>query len=548
MSSYARDSMLERVALGQSRFMTPGVAPDPRGVLLGRYGLLAFPSLEGVVSWLRLYAAESSLDELLSGLEIHQARTPLHSREMLVRFPASSSYTMDRAARCVRLAGGALYTGTAKHFVKYRDDRSPYGYDAVDIHALPQGADLMLHSLDFTQTYTLEGQLAFDKLLFRLSLRRVPGGHTLGPDERADLLLVVAPGLGQGVIHYLWRNRVEASVGLVRPRGSSAFAGGGPDAGHLLGGASGDVADMASYLVVRPRHLPERILSLFMATPGIDVFRWSTPRVAVQVGFDHVIDLGSCASVFEDDRVYLFWGDDGDRDDRGDHDERVAGRAGRSDRVDILDGPLQLSGIEHLTRVHLQAEVVRARGELDPVGAASVDVNIELAPSLVPPRHVIATLIPLAQQHLLKRLIYFLPRISLRGHRVAVTDRGILLVASEDIDVVPLGQLLGELAPGLLVPVGMDLVPRVAPDVLARALGHETGRLTVFPHHEPPFQVVESALQPLERRTLARIQVEAATTVDTRIEPAADPSVINDPVGRFALWGFSPPPSRSGDS
>ncbi len=60
---------LEHVAQGQARFMTPGVAPDPRGVLLGRYCLLLFPTLEGVVSWLRLYSAEGSLDELISGLE-----------------------------------------------------------------------------------------------------------------------------------------------------------------------------------------------------------------------------------------------------------------------------------------------------------------------------------------------------------------------------------------------------------------------------------------------------------------------------------------------
>ena len=69
--------MLERVALGQSRFMTPGVAPDPRGVLLGRYGLMLFATLEGVVSWFRLYSAEAALDELLPELEIHQTRTPL---------------------------------------------------------------------------------------------------------------------------------------------------------------------------------------------------------------------------------------------------------------------------------------------------------------------------------------------------------------------------------------------------------------------------------------------------------------------------------------
>ena len=72
--------MLEHVALGQSRFMMPGVAPDPRGVLLGRYGLLVFASLEGVVSWLRVYGAEAPLDELLAELAIQHVKTPLKSR------------------------------------------------------------------------------------------------------------------------------------------------------------------------------------------------------------------------------------------------------------------------------------------------------------------------------------------------------------------------------------------------------------------------------------------------------------------------------------
>lgn len=520
--------MLERVALGQSRFMTPGVAPDPRGILLGRYGMLAFPSLEGVVSWLRLYAAESSLDELLSGLEIHQARTPLRSREMLVRIPAASSYAMDRASRCARLAGGALFTGTAKHFVRYRDDRSPYGYDAVDIHALPAATDLMLHGLDFAQAYTLEGQLAFDKLLFRLSLRRVPGGRSLRADERADLLLVVVRGLAHGIVRYLWRNRIEAEIGLVRPHGDSAFA---------------DGAD-PGYALVRTRNLPARILDLFLATPGITVFRWAAPQVAVQVGFDHVIDLGSCASVFDSERVYLFWGPRGPTGTWA-----AAGTAGdqsaTGDQVAVIDGPLALSGIEHLTRVHLRVEDARTDGTLEPQTGDEVDVQIRLAPSLAPPRRVIGTLIPLAQRQLFKRLVYFLPQTSLRGHRVAVTDRGILLVASADVDVVPLGQLLCELAPGLLVPLGMDLVPRVAPDVLSRSLGHDSGVLTVFAHHAPPFQLDEATLQPLDRRTVARIPVEAATAIDTRVEPAGEPAVVNEPVGRFALWGFPPPPART---
>jgi hypothetical protein len=500
--------MLEHVALGQSRFMTPGVAPDPRGVLLGRFGLLLFPTLEAVVSWFRLYSSESSLDELIPGLSILRVRTPLRSREMLVRFPATSSYAMDRASRCAGLVGGTTFTGTGKHYVKYRDDRSPYGYDETEIGSLPPAATFMLHGENFTQSYEKEGEIAFDRLLFRLSLRRIPGADRLRADERQDLLLVIARGLGDGVIRYLWRNRVGGEIGLVRPKGQRAFD---------------EHGRSRSYLIARVRELPARILDLFLTTPGIEVFRPVAPNVAVQVGYEHLIDLGSCSSLFDQDSFYVFWG-------------------GGGDRVDVVAGPLELSGIEHLTRIDIDLEEPDQNANLEMTKTDAVGVQIRLAPSLSPPRHVVGTLIPRERAAWVKRLVYVMPQTALRGHRVAVTDRGILMVADSEIDVIPLGQLLAELAPGLLVPLGMDLVPRVAPDVLARTLGHGAGVLTVFPHDGAPFQVNEAALVPLERRALARIEVERSTHIDAMVEPLADPSVVNDPVGRFALWGFPLPP------
>lgn len=486
--------------------MTPGVAPDPRGVLLGRYALLVFPTLEGVVSWFRLYSSESSLDELLSGMQITRARTPLQSREMLLRIPAASSYAMDRAARCAHLVGGSTYTGTTKHFVKYRDERSPYGYDATEITALPAGADLMVHGEDFSQTYTNESAIGFERLLFRLSLRRVPGGDKLTEEDRGELLLVVQRGLADGVIRYLWRNRVDAEVGLVRPRTESAF--------DDYGGARG-------YLLGRVRDLPDRILELFLATPGLDVFRPVAGNVGVHVGYQHVIDLGSCASVFDTERFYLFWG--------------------HGDRVDTIDGPLELSGIEHLTRIDIDLERPSDDHDFTSAQVEAIGVEVKLAASLTPPRKVIGALIPSEKAPWVKRLIYALPKSSLRGHRVAVTDHGILVIAAENIDIVPLGQPLAELSPGLLVPLGMDLVPRVSPDVLARTLGHGAGMLTVFPHEGNPFQVSESDLQPLERRAIAKIEVDRGLAVDVGLEAPGDPTVVNDPVGRFALWGYKAP-------
>jgi len=499
---------LEHVAQGQTRFFTPGVAPDPRGILLGRYCVMTFATLEGAVSWFRLYSSEASLDELMANLLITKARTALGSREIVVQIPAVTSYAADRAARLARLVGGAIYTGTSKHFVKYRDDRSPYGYDAVDIGAMPASTDFMVHGDEFAQGYIREGDLPFARLLFRLSVRKLPGGERLGPDDRNELYLAVARGLADGIIRYLWRNRVEAQAGLFTPGSTSAFD---------------DQVRDRGYMLIRARGLPERILALFLGTPGIDVFRAAGANAAVAVGYAHPIDLASCASVFPPETFHVFW---------------------PNDRVDVLPGPLSLSDIGDLTRVDLELDRPRDPVQHDGGPAEAIGVELKLAAAMGPPRRVVATLIANEHGSRLKRILFALPPVSLRGHRIAATDRGILVFGSENLDVIPLGQLLCELAPGLLVPLGMDVVPRVSPEVLARALGHGAGIVTVFTPEGRPFQVSEGAFTTLERKALAKMNVEPAEGIDYSAELSAEAQVVNDAVGRFALWGFPDAPDR----
>jgi len=499
---------LEHVAQGQTRFFTPGVAPDPRGILLGRSCLMTFATLEGAVSWFRLYSSEASLDELLANLTITKCRTALGSREIVVQIPAVSSYAADRAARLARLVGGAIYTGTSKHFVKYRDDRSPYGYDAVDIGAMPAATDFMVHGDEFAQGYIREGDIPFARLLFRLSIRKLPGGEHLGIEDRGELYLAVARGLADGIIRYMWRNRVDAQAGLFTPQSASAFD---------------DQARDRGYMLIRAQGLPERILALFVGTPGIDVFKPAGANAAVAVGYEHPIDLASCSTVFPPETFHVFW---------------------PNDRVDVLPGPLTLSDIGDLTRVDLELDRPKDPTQHSGGPAESIGVELKLAAAMGPPRRVVATLIPLAHASRLKRILFALPPVSLRGHRVAATDRGILVVGSENLDVIPLGQLMCELAPGLLVPLGMDVVPRVSPEVLARALGHAAGIVTVFTADNHPFQVSESAFTTLERRSLAKLDADRAEPIDYAAELAAETHVVNDAVGRFALWGFPDAPDR----
>src|SRR5262249_5978331 len=173
-----------------------------------------------------------------------------------------------------------------------RDDRSPYGYDAVDIGAMPATTDFMVHGDEFAQGYVREGELPFARLLFRLSIRKLPGGEQLETEDRGELLLAVARGLSEGIIRYLWRNRVEAQAGLFTPGSTSAFD---------------DHARDRGYMLIRVHALPERILALFLHTPGIDVFRPAGASAAVAVGYEHPIDLASCASVFPADSFQVLW-------------------------------------------------------------------------------------------------------------------------------------------------------------------------------------------------------------------------------------------------
>jgi hypothetical protein len=506
--------MLERVALGQTRFSCPGVAVDARGVALGRLGVMLFPALDGVVGWLRVYSDEGSLDDLMTEMRILRVRTALRSRAFLVFIPSASSYVMDKAARCARLVGGTCFTGSSKHFVKYRDDRSPYGYDVADLTPPPQGADVLLHGEDSSQPYGVDGQLELRALVFRLSLRRVPGSERLDPEARAELYLSAAPGLGSGVIRYLWRNRVQASVALVHSRETAPG-----QAASAFAGASGP------YLLLRVRDVPQRIVDNFRGIPGIALYRRVTDNVIVEVGWAHPIELSSCASLFERECFHVF---------RGPQD-------GADSAVDVVRGPVEFSDSQHLTE--LQVTIEGPREQPRAAGPpASVGIDLKLVPTLSPPRRIVGTLVDWAEAGRLKQLVYMLPPAMLRGHAVGITERGMLLVAQAGVDVVPLGTLLAELAPGLLIPVGMDLVPRVAPDVLAQALGHATGRLTVFPHGGNPFYVMESTLQPLERRALATLEVAGEEREPPAPLPTAgEAQIVNEPVGAFALWGFPKP-------
>jgi hypothetical protein len=512
--------MLEKVALHQTRFNTPGVAPDTRGVLLGKQGAVLFSSVDRLVAFFRILSEESPLDDLLPTLKILQVKGPLASRELLVVFHAASSYLVDRAARIALLLGGLTFTGSGKHFVKYRDEASPLGYDVDQLAADVGAAEYVLYADAFTQGYGRVKEIPFSQLVFRLSPRPVPGegprarrrtrpGSPSSASERDVLWLAVRPGIGRAVITYLWRNRVSCEAALVKRESATGSS----------------FEDATGYFLIRTEKLPERMLQLFSDVPGIEVHRPIGENFVVELGYRHPLRLESCQSIFDKGRFYVF--------------------SGRRDAVDVIAA--QPSGGLPLVAGETLVETGFDLGErAEPRGAAaaapsSVAVALRLQPSPAPPRRVTATLVGWERLEWLKRLVFAVPPTVLSGYRAAPIDDGFLVIGPHGIDGLPLGEMFQEAAPSIYVPVGYEFLPRVSEAVLTEHVGGVAQRVVVFRRGAPaPFAVEDASFEPLGRRLLGRIEVElrARSGRAPHEEAGAQAELKNQPLGPLPLWGW----------
>ena len=496
--------MLEPVALNQTRFTVPGVAPDNRGVVLGKQGALLFASVDRLVGFFRIFCDESSMDELLPKLKIHQVRTPLMSREFLVLYAASTSYLVDRASRIAALLGGLSFTGSGKHFVKYRDTQSPLGYDATALYGEP--ADFVLYSDTFTQGYQRVKDV--DSRSSSSACRR--GGCRARPPttfgSRALVDSAPAPGWAARCSTYLWRNKVRAEAAFVEPADTTA--------------GGGSFGQGTSFLLSRVHELPERMLALFAEVPGVEVFRPVGDNVVVQVGYRHPLRLPSCASIFDKERFYVF--------------------SGTRDAVDVLRASPPLVPAADLIGGGFD---LGERGEPVEHGTREPDkleVQLKLVASASARRRVTATMVPWAHADWLRKLVYALPPTMLATYRVAAIAEGLFVIGEQGIDGIPIGDFFQEAAPSIYVPLGMEFYPRVGAEVLTDHIGGVAGRYVVFPRGGRPIVLEHAAFEPLGRRALARLDVDPRQR-DARMPPprATTPAtVVNEDLGALPLWGF----------
>lgn len=488
--------MLERAALHQTRFRTPGVTPDARGVVLGHKGLVLFPSIDRLVAFLRAYGDEGSLDELLPAMEIRRLVTPLKTRELMLVIQADSSYRMDRIAGVAKLAGGLVFTGTSRHFVKYRDASSPLGYDVQQL--LDDPADLILYHDTFRQAYSYERELAFRDLVFKLTPFRVPPGERELPSR---LFATAEPGIGSALISYLFRWRVNARAALAEWPSRSAFE----DAPRRL-----YVFDMTD--------VPPRMVQLMTALPGVRVFEPLGQTFAVELGYRHPIALESCTSLFDTESLHLFRGEG---------------------EVQLVSPLPPFAPVRSLVRASVAIEETEVPGSGRGVRTdLGMSLPLRLASSTDPWRAVVATVVPAAQREWLARLLYALPPNTLSSLRIALGEDRIYLLDPSGIEGVPLGTFYSEVAPRIYVPAGMALVPAVSPAVLQelvrdRGDGHvffELGR-------SEPILVAASAFGTVPRRVIREVAGVPISADRPQDEEPELPLLQYEDARRFPLWG-----------
>ncbi len=491
MSAY-----LERAALHQSRFRTPGVSPDTRGVVLGPKGLLLFPSLDRVVAFFRAYGETSSLDEVLPALSIRRVVTPLRTRELLVTLTAESSYRMDRVSAIARLAGGLVFTGTSRHFVKYRDAASPLGYDVMEL--LDEPADVVLYHDEFRQVYTFERELSFRELLLKLEPMRAPAAATTTPPR---LWVSAETGLGHALIGYLFRWKSRARVTLVEWPSQSAFED-APTRLHLF-----ELEEAST-----------RIVSLLRSLPGVHVFAPIGKGAGIELGFEHPIALDSCQSLFPGGSLTLFRGDG---------------------HVTIIDPLPPLAPVGSLVRSSVSLETPGSIPRGYPVGdAQAVALDLRLAATQAPFRNIVASIIPTSQREWFVKLLYLLPERTLDSLRVAITDEAFYLLDPAGIEGVPLGRFYSEFAPRIYVPAGLTLMPAISPPVLEELFGQRGGAHVFFEPESPlPRAISNDSFGTISRQMLSEIAMENIhANAPLKYDPPL-PHFEYGPETRFPLWG-----------
>jgi hypothetical protein len=253
-------------------------------------------------------------------------------------------------------------------------------------------------------------------------------------------------------------------------------------------------------------------------TPGLTTFVPAGPGVAVEIGYRHPVQLRACP-VFDAGGLVLVRG--GGAEPWTLPRLPAFGDLRAFARIELREGEPKITSV--------------ARGAADP---PAVRVQLRLLPASSPWRNVTASSIPTDKLPLLRRLAYALSPGTLHDTRIALTDKGAFLSCPHGIEAIPLGTFFVELHPGLFTPAGLDVVPKVMPEVLHRALGAPPGHALFIGPSGAALAIPTDAFVPLETVVLEAKSWEPVIAQEIDSALAEHPLELRlAPVGLFPLAG-----------
>lgn len=280
---------VEPVTAQQRSFRLVGLQKDTRQIVVGTQAALWLSGREQVVACLRLLSQDAWLLDALPSLRCDELVSTIGARGHLLRLTVSDSLILDRLARVAALQGGSVFIGQTPYFVVYRDARSPFGYDIQKWVQDP--GDVCLFGHLASHPHRVVSSLSLSSLTTQLALLPLPGGALSAlralPAPHA-LWLLVAPGLVERVLRYLWQRQIPASRLLPDLSADAALL---PSANHHLLSLQTEVSSTV---------LP--LLSL----PGVRLLLPQGTRTAVELGYAHPMHSLLLEHVLPIDRRSLF--------------------------------------------------------------------------------------------------------------------------------------------------------------------------------------------------------------------------------------------------
>ena len=483
--------MLQKVAIHQTRLRIPGVGVDARGVCMGARGLVLLPALDRLVAFLAIYTHEVALTQVLASMKPELVRSSLGAREVALSFDAISSDVMDRVAEVARLTGAFTFTGTSRHFVQYRDAQAPFGYDAVEL--LKSNAELCLYHNSFSQAYDLERALDLRELVQRLSAR-----PKAAPSFDAGAAWVLAASaLGPPLVRHLADAGVAASAALLASASELAF---GTDP-----------------WLFRLDSVPRRIRGLLTRTPGLGLFFEKTAGAAVEYGSEHPLALAACP-VFRPRELVLF--------------------PAENRPAVVLEVPSVFAPVATLVEPRVARLAPELAVRLSEARLPRVATRVRLLPSVSSSRRVAAARLRGGETEQLRKLSYVVSPQTLAETKIAATDQGVFLLQSERGQAIPLGALYAEAGHRIYVPLGQELVPRLAADLLLESMQIPDGHLLFFHADGTSSAIPASVFAPLAHALLEpSVWSEPASHEFREVLESELPTLWLDPLGLLPLKG-----------